>query len=287
MPPATDPTDPTVPQMAPRLTIASSYTDPRTGALYVHADLEQVIPDWEVERHISPIKRTEQFGDVESWAEYILRFGCDSQGDSPPLLTWSESGLTAILDYHSADGTPGRCAWLAVYEFRRSAAWTRWSTLANSRPRTQRDLLEALEDLAEDITDPAPADLVSILRTMRTTASATAETELQADGSTTVRYAKSSAVNVGANLQLPPIFTITIPVLVSHTASSDTGKPRPVVYELPVRIRASVDDNAHLALRLSMPTAERVLEAVYADRVAAAEALMNGAGHRLYRAVNQ
>lgn len=298
MPPKTDPIDASAPQTAPRLTIAPEVIDAISGARYVHNDYVQVTAPYEVEAHIPPIARKELFGDVESWAAYVLYFGtCPESADETavetesddkgcgldePFLTWSERGLNAILDYHWSDGTPDRCQWIARHDFERSHAWNVWSLLANGKARSQREVLEALEDNQADIVDPIPANLIAVLRTLRSTSSAKAETTLQADGSTKVTWAKETGVK-SAELELPSEFRIAIPVLKGHQEPTEEGKHRPVLYSLAVRIRASVDDQAKLSLRLSIPDAERVLEAVYADRVAAAVALL-GAGHRLYRA---
>lgn len=282
MAPKTDPIDVAGTHTAPRLSIAPSYTDPVTKQTYVHQDLLATDADWQVENHIPPINRTERFGDVDGWVAYVQQFSDDNR---PPFLTWSERGLQAVLDYHVSEDQPGRCQWLAVHDFTRSHAWNVWSLLANGRPRSQREVLELLEDNQADIVDPAPAQLLAVLRTLRATASATADTELLADGSTKVVWQKQTGVK-SAELDLPSEFRIAIPVLKGHQAPNEQGKLAPVVYSLAVRIRASVDDQAKLALRLSMPDAERVLEAVFADRVSAAAELL-GPEMALYRAADR
>ena len=238
----------------------------------------KIVEPWAVEQHIPPIKQHEAFGDVESWVTYVQDFG-----PMPELLTWSERGLRAVLDYHGPEGEPGRCQWIVEHPFQLTSQWKAWDTLANGMARTQRQLLEALEDLSEDIVEPDAATLVGILRTLRATVNATAQTDLNADGSTHVEFTKSSIINAGRAI-LPPEIKIGVPVLKGHTEEKD-GRRVPVVYRLPVRVRVSVDDQAHLAFRLSMPTAERVLESVYADRVDAAKMLL-GAGGTLLRAAS-
>lgn len=274
----TEPLDPNGISTASRLAIAPAYTDIVTGATYVHEDLKQVRAPFEHEAHIPPITTTERFGDVESWANYVLQYGRPAF----TLATWTERGLSATLDYHEADGTPGRCKWQAVHPFERSPQWKAWAALADGRPRSQREVLEAFEDLGEDIYDPEAAQLLSIVSAMRATASAEASTELHADGTTRVSYVKNKTVNAG-EITLPPTIQISIPVLKGHVEPTGEGKTRPVLYRLAVRIRVSVDDSAHLAIRLSMPGAERALEAVFADRVAAAEEML-GTEYSLLRA---
>jgi hypothetical protein len=115
---------------------------------------------------------------------------------------------------------------------------------------------------------------MALLGSMRATVNKSAQTELRPDGTTSVTW--SDAKNIaarGGTTDLPPEFTITIPVLKGHD----------VRYKLAVRLRASVDDQARLALRFSIPLAERALEAVFSDRVAAAKLLL-GDGFVILRA---
>lgn len=266
------------------LTLTPSITDPKTGQLYVHRDMVPMLPNWSVEQHIPPAVADERFGDIESWCQYVERYA----DDDGAFLTWNSSGLSAILDYHLFDGTPGRCAWKARHDFVASTQWRHWSTLANGAPRQQKDVLERLEDLSADIVDPDPSGLLALLRTLRATASCTATTDLNPDGSSSISYQRTTTVkNAGPlELSMPPEIKILIPVLKGHVEPSGDTLGIPVRYEIPVKIRVSVDDQARLALRLSIPTAERILEDVYADRVQAAKTSL-GSGYTLYRAADR
>lgn len=251
------------------------YEDSRTRALWVHKDLVNVREDWQ----IGPPKANEAFGDVESWAAYVTRFG----RHQAPLLTWNSQGLAAVLDYHQNDGLeggPGQLQWIAKHPFERSPEWKAWTALADGHAKGQREAIEALEDRGLDIVDPQPGDLMNILRTLRTTVNKSATTELRSDGTTSVQYSDDKGVAArGGTVDLPSEFTIAIPVLKGHVGAD--GKP--VAYSLKVRIRASVGDNARLALRFSIPNAERALEDVFADRVAAARTAL-GDGFTVLRA---
>lgn len=274
-PTTTDPISTGAPQTAPRLTIAPDVETP-DGAVYVHKDYVKVVAPWAVEAHIAPISATERFGDVESWVSYVTTYMPLDGG----LLTWSERGLNAVLDYHSNVDEPGRCRWIATHPFEKSSQWSKWATLANGQPRNQKQAIESLEDLSEDIVEPVAADLIGMLRRLRASVNASAETELQADGSTSVSFKKDSKVESG-KVSLPAEIAIQIPVLRGHTEEQG-GKAVPVLYRLAVRVRPSVGDDARLTFRFTMPTAERVLEAVYADRVMHAKALLDDA-HTLLR----
>ena len=147
-----------------RIIVAESYTAP-DGSVYVHQDLARVVEPWAVEQHIKPAKVSESFGDVDSWAEYVTRYG-EGSGDFPALVTWSERGLRAVLDYHGVAQEPNRCQWVAEMPFTLTAVWRKWATLANGNPRSQREILEAFEDLGADIVEPSAADLVALVHSL-------------------------------------------------------------------------------------------------------------------------
>jgi hypothetical protein len=250
--------------------VAATYKDPQTGALYVHSDLVKAAEPWADETHIPPPKADEKFGDVESWAEYVKAFAVT---DNAPFLTWSSQGLRAVLDYHEGIDSPGRLQWTAAHPFQRSPEWEHWRDVVAQSPWGHKRAVERLEDLSEDITEPVPSELMNLLRNLRTTVNANAQTELLPDGTTRVGFVQDKAVRSISDVALPPEIHIAIPILKGHD----------VRYKLAVRLRASVDDQAHLTLRFSIPNAERVLEAVYADQVAMAKTLL-GMGYLLLRA---
>lgn len=270
----TDPIDSNAVTTAPRLAIAPFYKDGKTGALYIHKDLDIAAKPWEEEEHIPPQRGNERFGDVESWVAFVKEHTLDV----PPYLTWRASGLRAVLDYHAVDG-PGRCQWLAEYPFVRSRQWDAWLSTATGSRQTQSDAIEFLEDHAEDVVEPSAAELMNILRNLRTTVNKSASVELRADGTAAVSWSAAENVSArGGTMDLPSEFVIGIPILKGHV--DEDGKP--VIYRLTVRLRASVDDKARLGLRFSIPNADASLEDAFADRVTAAKALL-GAGAPLLR----
>jgi len=259
---------------APTVIVPAQYEDPITKALYVHEDLKRVREDWDVEEHISPVNVTEKFGDVESWVAYVKRFGLAP--DHPPLLTWNGGGLRAVLDYHDPEG-PGRCAWVALLEFKPSPEWTAWMGFGGG---TQKVVIEFLEDHTDDILDPPSVDLMALLRGLRTTVASSASTDLRPDGTTSVSFQQDKTLKGAAGqVELPPYLQIAIPVLRGHV----DAEGRPVRYSTSVRLRASVSDDAKLALRFSIPNVERVLETVLTERVALAKEML-GDEYTLLRA---
>ena len=273
----TSKTEPTIVNQstAPLLAIDSSYTAP-DGSVYVHVDLVREVDAWAVEEHIPPAKAHERFGDIESFAVYTLAF---SNGTTS-LITWNSAGLRATLDYHNwAADDVGRCQWTAEYAFAPSPEWLAWTALANGQPIAHKAALERLEDLAADIVSPAPLDLIAILRGLRATASSTVAVDLRPDGTSKVEATNDSRVKGPSSVDLPSELTLAIRVLKGHVDKDG----RSVIYRVPVRLRLSVSDDARLSLRLSMPSADRILEDVYADRVALAKELL-GSEFRVLRA---
>ena len=240
--------------------VQASYQDETTKALWLHKDLVQVRPDWDIEAHVGPIKAAEVFGDVESWGAYVKAYGTPV----PPYLTWNSKGLRAVLDYHLTvpeGGATGRCQWTATYPFTPSVELVAWQRLASGTAHGQKAVIEALEDRADDIVEPSAADLLAILRNLRANVSSTATTELDPDGSVNVSFQQAKVVQGTNKVSLPATFAIAIPVLQGH----------PTRYALTVRVRPSVDDAAHLTFRFSLPNVERALEDVYAERVGEAK----------------
>lgn len=249
------------------LSVAPSYQDPTTRALYVHRDLVQVQPPWADEAHVRPMQGCEQFGDVESFVGFVKRYG----HPTTTYLSWNAKGLRAVLDF--ADATtdaPGRAQWSALLPFRVSTPWASWMMLANGSPWSQKIAVERLEDLAVDIVQPAQADVLLLLRGLRATVNAKADSELRPDGTSKVVWEKDTKVASSTSLDVPSSFAIAIPVLKGHVGVEG----QPVNYRMEVRLRVSVDDNARLTLRFSVPNAERILEDVYAERVAAAKEIL-------------
>lgn len=246
------------------------------GSVYVHKDYVRIVEPWAVEQHIGPIKANESFGDVKSWAAYVANFTRDSN----VLLKWNVKGLHAVLDYHDFDGTPNRCQWTAEHPFIVSPEWAAWVGVANGQAIPHKRAVEFLEDRGEDIVDPAPADLMGLLRSLRANVSAQASTELRPDGTTAIAFAQDKTVRSGnRDVEIPPEIVIAIPVLKGHT--DEQGNP--VKYRMRVRLRASVDDGAHLSLRFSLQNAERTLETVVTERVNEAKTLL-GDSYSILRA---
>ena len=261
------------------LTVAATYKDPNTRALFVHKDLVQTLEPFAEEAHIPPMRVSESFGDVDSFVLYVSRYA-DSK---TTFLSWNSGGVRAVLDYaDDASNAPGRCQWIAKLPFILSRQWQQWANLANGHSLAQKSAVETLEDLAADIIEPKSADLMAILRSLRATVNARADAELRPDGTAKISFEKDAKVQTANQVDLPAMFRIAIPVLKGHI---DPETRRPVLYSLEVRIRVGVNDDAKLGLRFTMPNAERVLESVFEERVEATKAVLPD-GFSLLRAAD-
>lgn len=252
---------------APHLTIDSYYkADDGSEWLWNGAGYTQIVEPWAVESHISPIRAAEKLGSIESWVQYVAKYG---DADTT-LLTWSDQRLRGVLDYHSDQHAPGRGAWTAEHPLERTRQWLAWQRIANGSAIGQKALIEALEDHRQDIQDPDAATMVGLIRSLRANVNVAAESELETNGNTKLSFSRQTTTSV----ELPPSLTIGIPVLKGHTAPDGNGVEGPVRYAIEVLIRVDVLDGGKLAFRLSMPNADQALEDAVADRVREAEELL-------------
>lgn len=258
-----------------------SHVSTDDGREFVHKDLVQVVDAWAVEEH-KLLTTAEKLGDVESWAEYVGRHASVEADHS--LLTWNASGLCAVLDY------PGTKRWTATYPFIETVEFKRWKALATGQAVDLHRAVEFLEDNALDIYEPDAASLLTLLRALKSNVTANADVELRADGTAKVKFDRDTSVRGANEAELPNEITIAVPVLKGHIETQtdvDRGivAGQPVRYKLVLRLRASVGADAKLSLRFNMPVIERVLEEVYAERVAEAKSML-GADYTILRAAD-
>lgn len=247
----------------------------QNGAVYIHKDLVQVAEPWADEGHIGPIEESYAFGDIASLAAYVKKYH-----GREPLITWNNQGIEATLDYHYIDEEenliPNNATWHARYPFVETPQWKAWRNFATGHGWAQAKAVEFLEDHAEDIVEPEQSVLLTLLRNLRGSANATASTELRPDGTASVNFSSDRRVaGSPGSVELPAEITIAIPVIKGHQD----------IFKLVLRLRVSVDANAHLELRFSMPQAEVVLEQVYDELVARAREEL-GEGFTVLRAAD-
>ena len=261
---------------APHLTIQAHHKASDGSEYLREGDVyRQIVAPWSVEQHIGPFRAGERLGDIESWCAFVDRFSTD---DVEPLLTWSDKGLKATLDYGLMDA-PGHRQAVAEHPFLRTRQWEAWQWIAGGNAIGQKALIEALEDHRQDIQEPDAATVVGLIRSLRANVNVAAESELESNGNTKLSFSRQTTTSV----ELPPSLTIGIPVLRGHTVADANGVHGPVLYAIEVLIRVDVLDQGKLAFRLSMPNAEQALEDAVTDRVATAKELL-GDAYTLLRA---
>lgn len=247
----------------PPIIVAPFYKDPVTGELFLHRDMFRSRGPWEEEAHVGPVKRTDKFGDVESFAAYVKRYGDPEH----TFITWNGHGIGAILDFHTKTHAQ-RAQWSAAYPFKNTDQWATWLEFADGSPASQKAAVEFLEDNASDIREPAAGALMTLLRSLKAWSNANAQATYNEDGTAKVSFAKETGVrNTGSEeMALPSEIKIAIPLIEGH----------PDVVGLTVRVRASVDENARLAFRFTIPRAEEVLDQLRAELAAKASIALNG-----------
>lgn len=282
--------EPVVPGIntAPHLSLAPTIVDEKTGARWNKEGdgYKEVIAPWAIEDHISPPSSEFHLGDVESLAAYIAAYGLPKT----TLIAWNAKGILATLDFHNVeqdlDIGQGRCQFLATHYFQRSREWTNWHALADDKPHSQKEVVEKLEEWADDIIEPGAAELANILRSLRANVSAQSETTINPDGTNSVRFTKDNKVTPLGNVDLPETFKISIPVLTGHEdLDPTTGKYVPVTYVIRVRVRVTIQDNAALYFRFSLQGDEKILQDVINERLGQFKVKL-GTGYTLYRAAD-
>jgi hypothetical protein len=254
---------------AAHIVIAPYYRDPENGAVYVHEALKQTIPAYQdqdrTRAYVAPPHLTERFGDVASWAAYVRRFGRPETA----FLGWNTAGLEAILDYHAADAerTPGRLQWRAAHAFTIARELAAWQKIASGAAIAQAAFIEHLETLADTIINPGAADLIGIISTLRATVTAETKTEIRPNGTAKIEAVKDGKVIAAG--ERPAHILIRVAVLAGHM--DDDGNT--VRYDLDVRLRVTPTEKG-ADFRLAIPKLAATLEDAYADRVAAAAALL-------------
>lgn len=259
------PVDDSAHHTAPTVIVSESYTDPRTGAVYLHKDLSEVIAPYQFEGHVGPTKASERLGDVASWAEYVKRYA----GSVDPYLTWNAKGLVAVLDYHSSDAA-GRAQWTAHHPFTYSRQWLKWTALGDGTATTHSAMIEALEDNQEDIVEPDSATLMELLRGLKLTINKNVDMQQREDGTHFIQAIQDQRVaGRQGTADIPTRMSIAIPVFKGHKDKDGN----PVLYKMTVRLRVYVTDSKAL-FRLSIPGQEATADQAIEEQITAARKLL-------------
>ncbi len=110
------------------------------------------------------IERNVDVGDVGSFVEYFERYQRE-QSIIGVYLDKYQGYIKGIIDYHSADWTPGFCQHSVRLEPRHSDQWLKWSALDNVEV-SQETFAEFVEDNYSDFASPDAATMLEIATTI-------------------------------------------------------------------------------------------------------------------------
>lgn len=263
------------------------------GSVWVHEDYQMAVEPWAVEahkeNHLKPISGRAAFGDIESWAAYVKRYV--TVDSTSYLITTDNAGFGAILDYHDESGVPGPCQWQAEYKYVWHESWVRWMRAVQTNGGiTQQQLVELIDDQADDIKDPDQASLLALISKLRVTVNRQAQSELNADGTTKVSYSQDEQLRGDStHATIPQKITLSLPIVKGDkdVITNESGEDvlAPVVWKVEVRIRVSVQNDCSLRFRLSIPKLDATLEKMRERMVMRAQEEL-GASYLILRAAD-
>lgn len=103
------------------------------------------------------------FTRAESFCDYVN----DQKSAASRLYVIGPTQVVCVLNHHACDETAGWGDHRAVFMLNQTPEWVFWKSSNNAR-KSQRDFAQLIEDHAEDISDPAGADLLDLVRTIKT-----------------------------------------------------------------------------------------------------------------------
>jgi len=112
------------------------------------------------------IRADRVFADVPSLAKYLGRF---ETVDSMGFANSSSRSIHVVIDYHAAeednphDVSPSHCEHNASFKARYSEPYKAWRGLHDRGGIRQKTAGEFLEDRAQDVKSPAPADIMDMV----------------------------------------------------------------------------------------------------------------------------
>lgn len=156
--------------------------------------------------------------DADSFIAYVNEFKVGGQTRifaEPGFLAAGETPqIVAKLDYHEPRSeVAGRVAHTARYQPRYSEQWERW-TEACSKPLTQMDFADLVEEAAKDIVEPTAATLLDVVRTFKASKHVDFDSVLPTpDGSVKLHYSEQvEQRGNSAGVTLPEAMKLGIPV---------------------------------------------------------------------------
>lgn len=150
--------------------------------------------------------------DAESLIRYVNRF---QDARSILVADYDHLAVDAVLDYHAANDEdmplhPGPGRHVATLALRESEEFKRWAEMEGAL-HDQMAFAEFLDENANDISDPEPADFIEIARELEATQGVNfkSSTRLQT-GERSLVY--ETETQVRGEMKVPTTFTLAIPL---------------------------------------------------------------------------
>jgi uncharacterized protein YfdQ (DUF2303 family) len=170
------------------------------------------------------IKAHPEFVDAQSFIKYFNDF---SEDQSRIFAEEETAKILAILDYHSAIDLAAWCQHQATLQLQKSEEWTLWNA-HNKQLKSHEDFAQFIEDNLPDITNPAGAVMLEMVRTLTASAEISCESALRTNAGFKVHFNEVFKGTAGPahDVEIPEKFTISIPVYIGSPKVDLTARLR-------------------------------------------------------------
>ncbi|UXE04857.1 hypothetical protein SEA_EUDORIA_53 [Gordonia phage Eudoria] len=202
--------------------------------------------------------------DVPSFLAELVRYSIDPQFST----LWGDETkgrVEAIYNDHANDGAGLRDNRLRL-ELRADQDWTAWHQLSGQYLR-QEEFGDRVEELLHTVVEPAQADLMEVIDSIRATSKGSFESKIsRADGGQQLEYKEDVSTTAGKSGQLEVPKTVTLAI--RPWEGLDTYK-----VEGWFRLRVQ---NGQLSLAIKLKPTRSILRAAWADVIEQIEKHLDG-----------